>query len=40
MYNERRPHSSSKPDQVLVIDGIPFHTVDTADIPLLSPRSL
>jgi hypothetical protein len=32
VYNEP-PRSWSRPDRVLVLDGIQYHTVNTADIP-------
>lgn len=33
VYNEPDQHSWSKPDRVLVLDGIQYHTVDEADVP-------
>ena len=33
VYNEPDRGSWSKPNRVLVLDSIPYHTVDTADIP-------
>ena len=32
LYNEPS-NNWSKPDQLLILDGIPYHTVETADIP-------